>query len=391
MRYTVTSSVPDEFPHDRQLIALRVYTGSLPGPARVMRPSRLLTLAILASGALLVPGKGAAQIEVTSRDAVLRVGGQLDLHYIKASADARSQTFRIRRGWITLNARYSDFLEAVFVTDLPNDATVLDAQIRLRFDKSFRVTFGRFKRSFDIFVLNSISDVQFLERAGGIPGYDGCDGVGAICSYGRLSEGLLFANRDSGVRLDGQVGRFKYQASLTNGTKNGALDDNGHLSSAARLAFPVAEAFTIGVNATRKDFNVSRQPFHVDYAKAWGTDIQYGTWRDGLFVQAAYLRGQNWKSAKRVGNAVPWFSAMQVQGSWYLPWDSDRIEGVEPMVRVSIADSDKQSYMDADLLFTPGFAAYFRGRSRVSANIDLYRSSEDGTFWALRVGTLLYF
>ena len=155
MRYTVTSSVPDEFPHDRQLIALRVYTGSLPGPARVMRPSRLLTLAILASGALLVPGKGAAQIEVTSRDAVLRVGGQLDLHYIKASADARSQTFRIRRGWITLNARYSDFLEAVFVTDLPNDATVLDAQIRLRFDKSFRVTFGRFKRSFDIFVRRS--------------------------------------------------------------------------------------------------------------------------------------------------------------------------------------------------------------------------------------------
>ena len=135
----------------------------------------------------------------------------------------------------------------------------------------------------------------------------------------------------------------------------------------------------------------SGQSLRVDYAKAWGTDIQYGTWRDGLFVQAAYLRGQNWKSANRVGSVVPWFDATQVQASWYLPWDSDRIEGVEPMVRVSIADSDEQSYTGEGLLFTPGFAAYFRGRNRVSANLDLYRSSEDGTFWAMRVGTLLYF
>ena len=351
----------------------------------------LVTLLLAVFGALWVPGKLEGQTEVTSRDATLRVGGQLDLHYINTSADAGSQTFRVRRGWITLNASYSDFLEAVFVTDLPNDATVLDAQIRLRFDPGFRITFGRFKRSFDVFVLNSISDVQFLERAGGIPGYDGCDGVGGICSYGRLSEGLLFANRDSGIRIDGQVDRFGYQASLTNGTKNGALGDNGYLSSAARLTLGLAEALTVGVNATLKDYDAQEQLNRVDYAKAWGLDIQHGTWRDGLLIQAAYMRGQNWKLTPRSRNTVPWFDAKQIQASWYLPHNSDRIVGIEPMVRVSIADPNKGSYNEEGMLFTPGFAAYFQGRSRVSANLDMYRSSRDGTFWALRVGTLLYF
>jgi hypothetical protein len=352
---------------------------------------RLLTLLALAFGALWVPGKLEGQTEVTSRDAKLRVGGQLDLHYINASADAGPQTFRVRRGWITLNASYSGFLEAVFVTDLPNDATVLDAQIRLRFDRGFRITFGRFKRSFDVFVLNSISDVQFLERAGGIPGYDGCDGVGGICSYGRLSEGLLFANRDSGIRIDGQVDRFGYQASLTNGTKNGAVGDNGYLSSAARLTFGLSEALTVGVNATLKDYDVQQRLNQVDYAKAWGLDIQHGTWRDGLLIQAAYMRGQNWRLAKRAWSTVPWFDAKQIQASWYVPHNSERVVGLEPMIRVSIADPNKRSYNDGGVLVTPGFAAYFQGRSRVSANIDLYRSSADGTFWTLRVGTLLYF
>ena len=87
----------------------------------------------------------------------------------------------------------------------------------------------------------------------------------------------------------------------------------------------------------------------------------------------------------------PWFDAKQIQVSWYLSHNSDRIVGVEPMVRVSIADPNKRSYNEGGMLFTPGFAAYFQGRSRVSANLDMYRSSRDGTFWALRVGTLLYF
>ena len=351
----------------------------------------LLALLLAVFGVLWVPGELKGQTEVMSRDATLRVGGQLDLHYTNAAADAGSQTFRVRRGWITLNASYSDFLEAVFVTDLANDAAVLDAQIRLRFDPGLRITFGRFKRSFDVFVLNSISDVQFLERAGGIPGYDGCDGVGGICSYGRLSEGLLFANRDSGIRIDGQVDQLRYQASLTNGTKNGALGDNGYLSSAARLTLELAEALTVGVNATLKDYDVQQQVNLVDYAKAWGLDIQHGRWRDGLLIQAAYMRGQNWRLATGNRKPAPWFDAKQIQVSWYLSHNSDRIVGVEPMVRVSIADPNKRSYNEGGMLFTPGFAAYFQGRSRVSANLDMYRSSRDGTFWALRVGTLLYF
>ena len=37
-------------------------------------------------------------------------------------------------------------------------------------------------RSFDLFVINSIADIQFLERSGGVPGYDGCAGVGSVAT-----------------------------------------------------------------------------------------------------------------------------------------------------------------------------------------------------------------
>lgn len=332
-----------------------------------------------------------AQVEVTSRSGSVRIGGQLDMHYVSASPDGQFQTFRVRRGWITVNAVYDEFLEAAFVTDVPNNATVLDAYVRLNFDPALRVSFGRFKRSFDLFVLNSIADIQFLERAGGVPGYNACTGVGSICSYGQLSEGLLFSNRDTGVRVDGTSGRFGYSMSLTNGTRNGAVDNVDGLSLAGRIDWTAGEGLVFGLNATRKDYAGTVGPLGTRYATAWGPDVQVGTWRDGLFVQAAYLGGDNWQAPFAPDGSVGWFHTGQVQASWYVPRDSERIEGIEPMLRISLTDPSDEVDEDGGLLLTPGFAAYFRGRNRVSANLDIYRPSGEDAVWAFRVGTLLYF
>lgn len=321
----------------------------------------------------------------------MRLGGQLDMHYVSPSPDGVYEDFLVRRAWVVLNASYSDFLSASFVTDIAATARILDANVTLAFDPAFQLTFGRFKRSFDLYVLASIADIMFLERAGTIPGYSACTGVGSVCTFGRLSEGLLFANRDTGLRAAGSLGSVHYEVSLTNGTRHGVADDNSGKSTAARVSWQVDDDLVMGLNATQKDYLGPGLPADIRYATAWGPDVQFGTWRDGPLVQVAYLGGDNWQSLSGPDDEPGRFSTAQVQSSWYVPTDGARVEGIEPMLRVSVADPDDNVEDDGGVLLTPGFAAYFQGRNRISLNLDYYDPASGDPVWALRVGTLLFF
>ena len=56
-----------------------------------------------------------------------------------------------------------------------------------------------------------------------------------------------------------------------------------------------------------------------------------------------------------------------------------------------MADPDDGIDDDGGLLVTPGFAAYFVGRNRISLNLDWYDPASGDAVWALRVGTLLFY
>jgi Phosphate-selective porin O and P len=330
-----------------------------------------------------------AQTEISARGATLRIGGRLHGQYWSSFVDNAGSAFFIRRARLNVDMTFTDFVTGKVLTDFTGGrATLLDAYVRLNFDERFRITFGQFKRAFDLFELSSSTDLSLVERTGAVVGYDDCSGVGRLCSYSRLSERLLLSGRDAGIKFDGSFGRLSYQATITNGTPPTIPDVNGSRSFAGRVSFSATGDVRVSANATLKDYLDPDD--ETAYAFAWGGDVQVGTWRDGFLLQAGVIGGENWESldpAYVAGN----FLTGQVVASYYLPLEGERIIGIEPIGRISVADPDDTIDRDAGTLLTPGVMFYFLGKSKFGINYDYYVPRGGGAVSTLRLATFLYF
>ena len=140
-----------------------------------MRRSRLaIALLILTLG---LPTLVEAQTEISARGANLRLGGRLHTQYWSSSVDGSDSDFFIRRARLIVDADFTDFVTARVQTDFASSrATLLDAYVRLNFSDGFRVSFGQFKRAFDLFELSS-SSRSVAHRAGPEPSSRGLAGV----------------------------------------------------------------------------------------------------------------------------------------------------------------------------------------------------------------------
>lgn len=350
-----------------------------------MRRIFLWTACVLA---VIAPAALQAQTTITSRAADLTIGGRLHTQYQGSSADGSANDFFIRRARLIADASFNDFFVGRVQTDFAGGgATLLDAYVRMDFDPAFRLYMGQFKRSFDVFQLDSSTDLSIFERDGRIPGYSQCTGVGRICSYSQLTEGLRYAGRDSGVKIDGTSGTFMYQASLTNGTGVGTSDVNDGKSISVRGGVAASEELTVSANVGTQDYVLLGE---TENAMAWGADVSWGTWRDGVHVQAAVAGGDNWR-ALDVDNDPRDFLAFQVMASVYRPLDGGRIEGVEPILRISVADPAGDIDDDGGTLITPGVMLYFMGKNKIGANLDFYSPQTGDSEFVFRVGSFLYF
>jgi hypothetical protein len=147
------------------------------------------------------------------------------------------------------------------------------------------------------------------------------------------------------------------------------------------------------------DLTVSGQVALHDYvdpaaedanAVAFGGDLQYGTWRDGLLVQGGLVLGDNWE-LDPVTEGPPDFLTLQGVASYYYPVDGERVEGIEPLARLSYGDPNLDADDDAGLLVTPGFMVYVMGRSKIGANLDIYSPSVGDMEFSFKLQTFLYF
>lgn len=337
---------------------------------------------------LLAPTALEAQT-ISSRAASLTLGGRLHTQYQGSSVDGAVNDFFIRRARVLVDASFTDFVSARVQTDFAGGgATLLDAYVRMSFDDAFRLSMGQFKRSFDIFELASSTDLSVFERDGRIPGVSSCTGVGRICSYSRLTEALGYAGRDAGVKIDGTSGTFMYQATLTNGTGVGTPDVNDGKSASARAGVMATEELTLSANLGLHDYVGFGA--ETEQAFAWGADAQWGTWRDGLLVQAAVTGGDNWQALDPSGDPRQ-FLAFQAIGSFYRPVDGERIVGIEPVFRVSVGDPAGDLDDDSGTLLTPGFMLYFLGKNKIGANLDYYIPQTGDSEFVFRAGAFLYF
>lgn len=355
----------------------------------------MLRIRVLIAAIALVAGAAStlqAQIEITARSAQVRFGGRLHSQFATSSADEGKATdFFTRRARFTLDVSVSDLLDARVQPDFGGgELDLKDAYFRLNLDRGLRFSVGQFKRAFDIFELNSSTDIVVVERTGRIDGLGGCAGPGGTCALSRFTEKLAYSDRDIGFRADGSIGeRVSYMATLTNGTGTSGSDENSGKSVAGRLSVRLAGGVSISANISRHDF--VREGGTADAATAFGADLEIGGFRDGTHLQVGLIGGANWRLEPSSTDEVPRFLTGQAILSRYVPLESARFAGVEPMARVSWGDPDRGVSDDSGLLLTPGIFLYVAGKNRIGANLDVYGAGSLPTEFSFKLQTYLYY
>lgn len=333
-----------------------------------------------------------AQVEISARSADIRFGGRLHSQFATSSAEGGKATdFFTRRARLTLDLSVSDLLDARVQPDFGEGKLDLkDAYFRLNLDPGFRISMGQFKRAFDIFELNSSTDIVVVERTGRVNGASACGGPGGVCTLSRFTEKLGYSDRDIGFKADGSIGeRISYLATLTNGTGTSGADENSGKSVAGRISLRLAEAVSISANVSRHDF--MRDDGDTDAGTAYGADLEIGGFRDGTHLQIGLIGGANWRLAGPESGESPNFLTGQAILSRYVSLESDRLAGIEPVARVSWGDPDRDAAEDDGLLLTPGIFLYIAGKNRIGANLDIYSPGSGSAEMSFKLQTYLYF
>lgn len=345
---------------------------------------------MLAAAATLVAASGiSAQTTISARSASIRFGGRLQTQYATSSVDSFNPEFFFRRARLIADITVNDFFDARIQPEFAGGSAELkDAYIRFKFSPKFQVSMGQFKRAFDLFELSSSTDLSLIERDGRVGGVSSCSGVGGVCSYSRFTEKLAFADRDQGIRVQGEEGTVAYEVTVTNGTGANEGEENAGKSYSGRLSVDLAPGWTVSGQYAFHDYVKAGDDNTL--AAAWSADVQYGKWRDGVLFQAAVVQGDNWKNLNS-GGVAPTFKAFQSVLSYYAPLSGDRFTGVEPLVRVSFGDPNTGVTDDGGVVFTPGVMFYILGKNKVGANVDIWSPQTGDTEYSFKVQSFLYF
>ena len=339
---------------------------------------------------LSTPASTLGQVEIRARAATVTIGGRLHVQAITSSADATSPDFLLRRARVFVGVQVADFFEARLLPDFAGagGAALQDAYISLNFDPAFEVAVGQLKRASEVFELSSSTQLAVIERDGRVPGAGDCTGVGGVCTFSRFMQKLRYSERDIGMRIAGSGGGFSYMATVTNGTGINVRDENDGKSYSGRGAWELASGLEIGGFIGLHDYPDANGK--TEYGTAYGADLDWGDWYDGLHLQAAVVVGDNWRELDAPGGAVRFLTG-QVIVTYQIAVDSDRWTSVEPLARISWADPDTGTPDDEAWLFTPGLTFYVSGRNRIGTNLDIYAPERGDAKLSLKVQAFLHF
>lgn len=354
---------------------------------------------------------------IEAGDLVLRFSGRVQTQFNTTSVDDDEigkpiawSTFETRRIRFGVDVAYGDWLTARIEPDFAlGDLDLKDAWVNWAFDPAFQVRFGQFKKPFSRVELISSSQIIPIERGvrirglddlgrsiiapDGTPIYAELDGDPVFGDEYTLLDDLGYLGRDLGAAIHGGFGgRLGYTIGVFNGEGSDRRDVAGGKSIAGRLVFEPFASAPLSIAA-----GVSHRETRIDSygglerevgGTAYEIDAEWGAFRSpGPHI---LLEGS-------VGDSfvIPemWFAAAQAWLSYFHPRGAGRVEGLEPLVRLSWADPDTGRDGDHGLLLTPGFNLYFTGRNRIMVNWDVFFSGLGGvdTEHAFRVQGQVYF
>lgn len=348
----------------------------------------------LAFFVVAAPATVQAQVAVRSRAEAITITGRVHTQFNTTSVDGEIDSeFLMRRVRLTGELHINDFVSGKVQPDFgEGKITLKDAYVRLTFDPAFRATLGQFKRPFDLFELTSSTQILVIERAGGIRGLGTCSGPGGVCSLSRFTEKLGYSDRDIGVLIDGRdpSRTFRYMLSATNGTGGNKDEENDRKSFGGRAEFTPMSDLRISGNVALHDYPNDTTAAD-EYAVAFGGDLEWGDYTEGIHLKLGAVAGDNWKNLTAAGDPSKFLTAQGIVSYKYALAENRFVGAVEPVGRVSWGDPDTDASDDEGLLFTPGLVIHFTGRNKIALNVDIWSPSQGNTEWSLKVQSYLHF
>ena len=368
-----------------------------------MRSQGWSVVAAVVTG-LAVTAAGVGAQTVTAGPLELDLSGRVQVQFnttsvdgddLGAEVDPAATAFETRRVRFGTKFAFEEWLTGTLEGDFGGEtARLTDGYIDARLADGFVIRAGQFKKPFGLIELTSSTQTPMIERGVRIRGLEELlAGAGGVIGESQwlVDEGL-YVGRQIGVMAHGSLGALGYAAGVFNGEGANTREELGSKAYAARLTYAVAAPLTLGAA-------VGVQPtaeFDVDgdeiQATAFSVDAEYGAFRaPGLRVLAELTTGDD--PVLLEAGTMPTMLAGQAVAAWFVPRAGGRVEGIEPLLRVSWGDPDTDVESDAGTTVTPGLNLYFTGRNRFMVNGEAYLPSQDGLdpVYALVAQLQIYF
>ncbi|MFV1987648.1 MAG: porin [Gemmatimonadota bacterium] len=361
---------------------------------------------VLGLAALFVGSPLEAQVQIESGATKIKFGGRVQVQAgtstcsdYSTDGDPSSDCVRdvpavdmfIRRARLTIDVQVNKWISARIQPEFGkiNGFRLADAYGRLNLapdaeTSHARITLGHFKRPFDLFALASSTQLLTIERAVLIRGLP-------ATSYGAITVLNRHADRDVGVMVDGGTkgDRFHYWV----GAFNGGLafenrDTNGGKQVVGRAQYRLSTGprpVRVGVagSLTSQPFLRANESLGGKENGAWEIFAEMGDYGGGAHLMAALVGGKNTFQNKlgdtpdleaddEFADLITW----QAMGSWKFDVESFWVEGIEPILRLTMADPNRSLQDDTVWGFTPGVQIFFDRRNKIALNWDFVSFSD---------------
>jgi hypothetical protein len=310
----------------------------------------------------------------------------IDQEEAAADAPIATSTFETRRVRLSIDVQVADWIRGMIEPEFAMGRLALrHAYMAFELDSALVVRAGQFKKPFSLVLLTSSARLPVIERGVRIRGLDAVlqreggetlrhvRGEMLVGEHFTLLDAQRYAAYEMGVALEGRRGPLGWSAGVFNGTGTDMPDENDALSAAARLSwtFAAASPFVVGAAWSRRALNwPAPSAAETRTGDAFAIDAELGSFRRGLWVIAEAAIGDNLATEER-------FAGAQLVTSYFVPTGGARVEGIEPLARVSWGDPDRSIDGDEGLLLTPGVNLYFAGGNRLMLNWDVFVPAGD--------------
>ncbi|MEX0907171.1 MAG: porin [Gemmatimonadota bacterium] len=333
---------------------------------------------LVATLCAVTPARARAQTPAVRAELTGRV--QVQFNSTSADAEEASTTFETRRVRLGTRIEVEEWITGMLEADFALGRLQLkQVWAAFELDPLFVVRAGQFKKPFSRINVTSSAEHAMIERGVRIRGlddalvgagepdvFDEVDGALIIGEAYSLLDVQGYAAYDLGATIEGSRGGLGWAAGIFNGAGPDTRDDNDGKSFAARISYDldVGVPLSVGGAWSRRELTGVTTD-GAGRGDAFEIDAELGGFRDGPWLLAEGALGDNLATGERFLGALAVLS-------YFAPTDGDRVEGLEPMVRLSWGDPDRTIEGDAGVLVTPGVNLYFFGRNRLMLNWDVY-------------------